>query len=24
MTVQGMVIRQVWVSQRPRPAFANK
>jgi len=23
-TVPGMVIRQVWVSQRPRPAFANK
>jgi hypothetical protein len=24
MTVPGMVIRQVWVSQRPRPGFANK
>jgi hypothetical protein len=24
MTVPGMVIRQVWVSQRRRPAFANK
>jgi hypothetical protein len=24
MTVPGMVIRQVWVSQRARPAFANK
>jgi hypothetical protein len=23
-TVPGMVIRQVWVSQRPRPTFANK
>ena len=23
-TVPGMVIRQVWVSERPRPAFANK
>jgi len=23
-TVPGMIIRQVWVSQRPRPTFANK
>ena len=23
-TVPGMIIRQVWVSQRPRPDFANK
>lgn len=23
-TVPGMIIRQVWVSQRPRPPFANK
>jgi len=23
-TVPGMIIRQVWLSQRPRPAFANK
>ena len=23
-TVPGMIIRQVWVSQRPRPDFANR
>lgn len=23
-SVQGMVLRQLWVSERPRPAFANK
>ena len=23
-TVPGMIIRQIWVSERPRPAFANK
>ena len=23
-TVPGMIVRQIWVSERPRPAFANK